>query len=45
MFLLQQLFVNRDLKPENLLYTTRDHLGVLKLSDFGFAVEVILIIF
>ena len=30
----------RDLKPENLLYTTRDHLGVLKLSDFGFAVEV-----
>ena len=34
------LVISRDLKPENLLYTTRDHLGVLKLSDFGFAVEV-----
>jgi len=33
---------HRDLKPENLLYTTRDNLGVLKLSDFGFAVEVTL---
>jgi len=27
------------LKPENLLYTRKDNMGVLKLTDFGFAKE------
>ncbi|CAG2178645.1 unnamed protein product [Oppiella nova] len=30
---------HRDVKPENLLYTRGDSLGVLKLTDFGFAKE------
>lgn len=30
---------HRDLKPENLLYSRPDNLGVLKLTDFGFAKE------
>lgn len=30
---------HRDVKPENLLYTRSDSLGVLKLTDFGFAKE------
>ncbi|KAG1683398.1 MAP kinase-activated protein kinase 2 [Nymphon striatum] len=30
---------HRDLKPENLLYSRPDSIGVLKLTDFGFAKE------
>lgn len=30
---------HRDLKPENLLYTLEGSLGILKLTDFGFAKE------
>lgn len=30
---------HRDLKPENLLYTKKGPLGILKLTDFGFAKE------
>ncbi len=30
----------RDLKPENLLLTSKDDDANLKLADFGFAVEV-----
>lgn len=30
---------HRDLKPENLLYTQNDVVGILKLTDFGFAKE------
>jgi len=30
---------HRDLKPENLLFTRADNLGILKLTDFGFAKE------
>jgi len=30
---------HRDVKPENLLYTRNDNLGVLKFIDFGFAKE------
>ncbi|KAH7645028.1 MAP kinase-activated protein kinase 2 isoform X2 [Dermatophagoides farinae] len=30
---------HRDVKPENLLYTRKDHTGILKLTDFGFAKE------
>lgn len=33
---------HRDLKPENLLYSKPDALGVLKLTDFGFAKETFL---
>lgn len=33
---------HRDLKPENLLYSKPDETGVLKLTDFGFAKEVLL---
>lgn len=29
-------------QPENLLYTTKDRNGVLKLTDFGFAKETTL---
>jgi calcium/calmodulin-dependent protein kinase I len=32
--------VNRDLKPENLLLTTKDDSADLKVADFGFATEV-----
>jgi len=32
---------HRDVKPENLLYSRKDHLGVLKLTDFGFAKETV----
>ncbi|KAL7671541.1 hypothetical protein ACOME3_006435 [Neoechinorhynchus agilis] len=32
---------HRDLKPENLLYTTNDEDAQLKLTDFGFAKEVL----
>lgn len=30
---------HRDLKPENLLYSKKGPLGILKLTDFGFAKE------
>ncbi|MEQ2272785.1 MAP kinase-activated protein kinase 2 [Xenotaenia resolanae] len=30
---------HRDVKPENLLYTTKDSNATLKLTDFGFAKE------
>ncbi|XP_059800432.1 MAP kinase-activated protein kinase 2-like [Hemitrygon akajei] len=33
---------HRDVKPENLLYTTKDFNAVLKLTDFGFAKETTL---
>lgn len=33
------LFPPGDLKPENLLFTTKDDDAVLKLTDFGFAKE------
>jgi mitogen-activated protein kinase-activated protein kinase 2 len=33
---------HRDLKPENLLLSTNDENAVLKLTDFGFAKEVLL---
>lgn len=32
---------HRDLKPENLLYTKAGPLGILKLTDFGFAKETL----
>uniref|UniRef100_A0A1A8GID2 non-specific serine/threonine protein kinase n=1 Tax=Nothobranchius korthausae TaxID=1143690 RepID=A0A1A8GID2_9TELE len=32
---------HRDVKPENLLYTTKDRNATLKLTDFGFAKETI----
>merc|ERR1712183_1129842 len=32
---------HRDLKPENLLYSHKGTLGVLKLTDFGFAKETL----
>ncbi|KAF2883016.1 hypothetical protein ILUMI_23154 [Ignelater luminosus] len=32
---------HRDLKPENLLYTKEGPLGILKLTDFGFAKETL----
>merc|ERR1719222_1872973 len=38
-FLHDMNIAHRDLKPENLLYTRKDNLGVLKLTDFGFAKE------
>ena len=31
---------HRDLKPENLLYTREGPVGILKLTDFGFAKEI-----
>ncbi|KAM9410066.1 MAP kinase-activated protein kinase 2-like isoform 1-T1 [Pholidichthys leucotaenia] len=33
---------HRDVKPENLLYTTKESNGTLKLTDFGFAKETTL---
>ncbi|XP_045913563.1 MAP kinase-activated protein kinase 2-like isoform X1 [Micropterus dolomieu] len=33
--------VHRDIKPENLLYTSKRSDAVLKLTDFGFAKEII----
>jgi len=38
-FLHDMNVAHRDLKPENLLYSRKDDLGVLKLTDFGFAKE------
>merc|ERR1719225_1612609 len=38
-FLHDMNIAHRDLKPENLLYTRKDNMGVLKLTDFGFAKE------
>merc|ERR1712018_676043 len=39
-FLHDMNVAHRDLKPENLLYSSKDsNLGVLKLTDFGFAKE------
>ena len=38
-FLHDMNIAHRDLKPENLLYSRKDALGVLKLTDFGFAKE------
>lgn len=38
-FLHDANIAHRDLKPENLLYTTSGSLGILKLTDFGFAKE------
>ncbi|XP_067855100.1 MAP kinase-activated protein kinase 2-like isoform X2 [Heptranchias perlo] len=35
-------FAHRDVKPENLLYTSKDSNAVLKLTDFGFAKETTL---
>lgn len=32
---------HRDLKPENLLYTKEGPIGILKLTDFGFAKETL----
>ncbi|XP_017271412.1 MAP kinase-activated protein kinase 2 isoform X2 [Kryptolebias marmoratus] len=32
---------HRDVKPENLLYTTKDSNATLKLTDFGFAKETV----
>jgi len=40
-FLHDMNIAHRDLKPENLLYTRKDNLGVLKLTDFGFAKETL----
>ncbi|XP_075218658.1 MAP kinase-activated protein kinase 2 [Lycorma delicatula] len=40
-FLHDRHIAHRDLKPENLLYTKPDQTGILKLTDFGFAKEVI----
>ena len=33
--------IHRDLKPENLLLSTKDKSAIIKLADFGLAVEVI----
>ncbi|XFG12553.1 hypothetical protein AB1E19_016177 [Capra hircus] len=38
-FLHSQNIAHRDVKPENLLYTSKDKDAVLKLTDFGFAKE------
>ncbi|KAB0362490.1 hypothetical protein FD754_006646 [Muntiacus muntjak] len=38
-FLHSRNIAHRDVKPENLLYTSKDKDGVLKLTDFGFAKE------
>ena len=40
-FLHDMNMAHRDLKPENLLYSRKDNLGVLKLTDFGFAKETL----
>jgi len=40
-FLHDMNIAHRDLKPENLLYTRKDNLGILKLTDFGFAKETL----
>lgn len=32
--------IHRDLKPENLLLSTKDKSAIIKLADFGLAVEV-----
>jgi len=41
-FLHDMNVAHRDLKPENLLYTTQGDLGVLKLTDFGFAKKTLI---
>lgn len=33
--------IHRDLKPENLLLSTKDKSAIIKLADFGLAVEVL----
>lgn len=38
-FLHSRNIAHRDVKPENLLYTSKDKDAVLKLTDFGFAKE------
>ncbi|XP_023601766.1 MAP kinase-activated protein kinase 3 isoform X2 [Myotis lucifugus] len=38
-FLHSQNIAHRDVKPENLLYTSKEKDAVLKLTDFGFAKE------
>ncbi|KAG8523935.1 MAP kinase-activated protein kinase 3, partial [Galemys pyrenaicus] len=38
-FLHSQNIAHRDVKPENLLYTSKERDAVLKLTDFGFAKE------
>ncbi|XP_012883699.1 PREDICTED: MAP kinase-activated protein kinase 3 [Dipodomys ordii] len=38
-FLHSQNIAHRDVKPENLLYTSKEKNAVLKLTDFGFAKE------
>ena len=38
--LFTDLFISRDLKPENLLLTSKDDDADIKLADFGFAVKV-----
>ena len=35
----QNNLLNKDLKPENLLLSTDDERGIIKLCDFGFAKE------
>ena len=36
----QNFVAHRDLKPENLLLSSRDKSAIIKLADFGLAVEV-----
>ncbi|CAI2730402.1 unnamed protein product [Schistosoma spindalis] len=40
-YLHERNIAHRDLKPENLLYTSNENGAVLKLTDFGFAKEVV----
>lgn len=40
-FLHHKNIAHRDVKPENLLYTTKDINATLKLTDFGFAKETV----
>lgn len=40
-FLHDMNIAHRDLKPENLLYSHKGTIGVLKLTDFGFAKETL----
>jgi len=40
-FLHDMNIAHRDLKPENLLYSHKGTLGILKLTDFGFAKETL----
>ncbi|CAH8576415.1 unnamed protein product [Schistosoma margrebowiei] len=40
-YLHERNIAHRDLKPENLLYTSNENGAILKLTDFGFAKEVV----